>query len=295
MRRLAALLLLLCLALSGPRSAAAQQEIRLATWNIAWLTLKPAGHPDLPRDIRARTPEDFRLLRAYADRLDADIVALQEIDGEAAAARVFDPARYTVLLTDETDTQRPGFAIRRSLRATRNPDLAELDIRAGARRSLRRGADVTVELPGGARIRLLSVHLNAGCREDPLERNSPPECEGLSRQAQIIARWVEARQREGVAFAVLGDFNRRMGERDDFLRIVEAGTPLARPTAGFSSPCWADARGGRPFISHILAGGPARDWVVPNSMSVLVYAERDRSYRERLSDHCPVSVRLRLP
>ncbi len=267
----------------------------MATWNIAWLTLKPAGHPDLPRELRARVPEDFRLLRGYAERLNADIVALQEIDGAEAAARVFDPAQYVVHLTDEDDIQRPGFAVRRTLRITRNPDLAELDIRAGARRSLRRGADITVEAPNGARLRLLSVHLNAGCREDPLERNSPPECEGLSRQAQIIARWVEARRREGVAFAVLGDFNRRIGERDDFLRIVEAGTPLARPTAGFASPCWADGRGGRPFISHILAGGPARDWIVPNSMNVLVYAERDRSFRERLSDHCPVSVRLRLP
>ena len=88
MRRLIPLLLLLGLALPAPRPASAQQEIRLATWNIAWLTLKPAGHPDLPRDIRARTPEDFRLLRGYAERLNADIVAIQEIDGEAAAARV---------------------------------------------------------------------------------------------------------------------------------------------------------------------------------------------------------------
>lgn len=295
MRRLLPLLLLLGLALPAPRTALAQQEIRLATWNIAWLTLKPTGHPDLPREWRARTPDDFRLLRGYAERLNADIVALQEIDGEQAATRVFDPAQYVIHLTDEDDIQRPGFAVRRTLRVIRNPDLTELDIRAGARRSLRRGADITVEAPNGTRLRLLSVHLNAGCREDPLERNSPPECEGLARQAQIIARWVEARRREGVAFAVLGDFNRRMSERDDLLRIVEAGTPLARPTAGFSSPCWADGRGGRPFISHILAGGPAREWLAPNSMNVLIYAERDRSFRERLSDHCPVSVRLRLP
>lgn len=283
------------LGLALPRPAQAQQEIRLATWNIAWLTLKPGGHPDLPRDLRARSAEDFALLRGYAARLAADVVALQEIDGEAAAARVFDPAQYLIHLTEEEDIQRPGFAVRRSFRVIRNPDLAELDIRAGARRSLRRGADITVETPNGTRIRLLSVHLNAGCREEPLERGSPPECEGLARQAQIVARWVEARRREGIAFAVLGDFNRRMTERDEVLRIMEGGTPLARPTAGFSSPCWADARGGRPFVSHILAGGPARDWVVPNSMTVLVYAERDRSYRERLSDHCPVGVRLRLP
>ena len=291
MRFVLPLLLLLC----GALPAQAQQEIRLATWNIAWLTLKSAGHPDLPRDIRARTPEDFALLRGYATRLNADILAIQEIDGEQAAARVFDPALYAIHLTDETDTQRPGFAVRRTLRVIRNPDLAELDIRAGARRSLRRGADITVETPGGARIRLLSVHLNAGCRDEPLERDPPPDCEGIAQQARILARWVEARRREGVPFAVLGDFNRRISDRDDLLRIMEAGTPLARPTAGFSSPCWSDARGGRPFVSHILAGGPAAAWVMPNSMTVLVYAERDRSYRERLSDHCPVSVRLRLP
>ncbi|WP_237215250.1 endonuclease/exonuclease/phosphatase family protein [Falsiroseomonas oryziterrae] len=288
MRRLLVLALLL---LAAPAQAT---EIKLATWNIAWLTLKPTGHPDLPRDIRARVPEDFRLLQAYATRLNADIVALQEIDGEAAAARVFDPATYVFHLTDEDDVQRPGFAVRRTLRIIRHPDLAELDTRARARRSLRRGADITVEAPGGARIRLLSVHLDAGCREDALDRNLP-QCEDLTRQAAIIARWAEARRREGVAFAILGDFNRRMPARDDFLRMLESDPPLARPTAGFSSPCWADARGGRPMVSHILLGGPARDWLRPDSLAVMVYAERDRSFRERLSDHCPVSVRLRLP
>jgi endonuclease/exonuclease/phosphatase family metal-dependent hydrolase len=287
MRRL---LLLALLLLASP--ALAQQEVKLATWNIAWLTLRPTGDRDLPRDIRARTPEDFRLLQGYARRLDADVVALQEIDGEQAAARVFDPATYAIHLTDEDDVQRPGFAVRRTLRFTRNRDLAELDIRAGARRSLRRGADITVELPGGQRLRLLSVHLNAGCREDAFE-NGPPECESLARQAQVIARWADARRREGIAFAILGDFNRRIGPRDDFLAIVEGEPPLARPTAGFSSPCWATARGGWPFIDHILLGAEARDWLVPNSLAVMVYGERDRAFRERLSDHCPVSVRLR--
>jgi len=285
-------MVLLALLFALPAQA---QEIKLATWNIAWLTLKPAGHTDLPRDLRARVPDDFRLLRAYADRLAADVVALQEIDGADAAARVFDPAAYVIHLTDETDIQRPGFAVRRGLPMTRNPDLAELDIRAGARRSLRRGADITVEAANGGQLRLLSIHLNAGCREDPLGEGGTPECDSLARQARILARWVEARRQEGVAFAILGDFNRRITDRDELARIVEGGAPLLRPTAGFSSPCWSDARGGRPMVSHLLFGGAARDWLVPNSLAVLVYAERERSYRERLSDHCPVSVRLRLP
>ncbi len=288
MRRLLLALLLLA-------TPAAGQEVKLATWNIAWLTLKPGGHPDLPRDLRARVPEDFALLRSYANRLAADIVALQEIDGEEAAARVFDPATYAIHLTDERDVQRPGFAIRRTLRFTPNRDLAELDLRAGARRSLRRGADITVEAPPGTRLRLLSVHLNAGCREDSLEDSSIRDCESLGEQAAILARWAEARRREGVAFVILGDFNRRMSERDGFLRRIETAAPVIRPTEGLSSPCWADARGGRPFISHLLLGGPAADWLVRGSLSVMVYAERERSFRDRLSDHCPVSVRLRLP
>lgn len=285
-------LLLVLILLAAPAQAT---EIKLASWNIAWLTLKAGGHPDLPRDLYTRVPQDFVLLRQYADRLAADVVALQEIDGTEAAARVFDPARYIIHLTDERDVQRPGFAISRALRFTANRDLAELDLRAGARRSLRRGADITVEAPSGAKLRLLSVHLNAGCREDAFGTGGTPDCESLARQAEIIARWAAERQREGVAFVILGDFNRRMNERDDFLRLVEAAAPVLRPTAGLSSPCWADARGGRPFISHLLLGGPARDWLTPRSFAVLTYAERERSWRDRLSDHCPISVRLSLP
>jgi exonuclease III len=288
MRRILALLLLLA-------TPATAQEIKLATWNIAWLTLRPAGDPALPRDLPTRAPGDFTLLRGYADRLAADVIALQEIDGEAAAARVFDPARYAIHLTDEADVQRPGFAVRRGLRFTANPDLTALDLRAGARYSLRRGADITVHGASGATLRLLSVHLNAGCREDPFETSRDRDCADLSRQAEIIAGWIAARQREGVAFMVLGDFNRRMQPDDDFLRLLTRAAPLTRATEGMSSPCWANARGGWPFISHLLAGGAARNWVQPRSLAVLTYSETARSYRERLSDHCPISVRLTLP
>jgi endonuclease/exonuclease/phosphatase family metal-dependent hydrolase len=289
MRRILFVLLLL---LAIPAHAA---ELKLATWNIAWLTLKPQGHPALPRDIEPRSAEDFRLLRGYANRLAADVVALQEIDGAEAAARVFDPAEWSIHLTDEDDVQRPGFAIRRRLRATPQPDLQGLDLFPRSRRSLRRGADILVQAPSGARLRLLSVHLDAGCREDRFGPAAPRDCDNLARQGRIIAGWAAARQREGVAFAILGDFNRRIVPGDDFGSILEDAVPLVRATEGLSSPCWANARGGRPFIDHLWLGGPARDWLVPRSLSVLVYAERGNRFRQTLSDHCPVSVRLNLP
>lgn len=288
--------LALALALAAlPVAAAGATELKLATWNIAWLTLRPPGDPEVPRGQVPRTLADLAGLAAYARRLDADVVALQEVDGPEAAAAVFDPATYAFFFAREDDVQRTGFAVRRTLRATQNEDLAALDTRPRARLSLRRGTDVTVQA-GGARLRLLSIHLNAGCQSGPLDR-AGQECATLQRQAEVLAGWVAARRREGTQFAILGDFNRRLSDPgDDMLRLLAGPeAPLRRTTEGQSNPCWSGARGGRPFIDHILLGGGAEAWFQRDSLRVLVFAERDPAFRERLSDHCPVSIRLRLP
>jgi endonuclease/exonuclease/phosphatase family metal-dependent hydrolase len=271
---------------------AVAQEIKLAAWNIEWLTTKPAGHPDLPANVRPRSTEEFARLRVYADRLAADVVALQEVDGPLAAARVFDATRYEFHFPAETDVQRAGFAWRRGLTVTRNPDLMALDLRPTARRSLRRGADITVRAGDGPPIRLLSVHLDGGCSFGSIRRPDSRDCQGLGQQAEILRDWIAARRQEGIAFAILGDFNRRMERGDEFLALLNEAAPLVNPTSGFRNPCQAQGGGARPFIDHILLGGPARDWVLRDSFRVLVYAERDPSLRERISDHCPISVRL---
>lgn len=266
-------------------------EIKLATWNIAWLTLRPGHDRALPRDLTPRRAEDFSRLAAYARRLDADILALQEVDGPEAAARVLDARDYQFFFPDEHDIQRTGFAVRRTLRAIRNADLEALDPIPNERFSLRRGTDITVEVEGRM-LRLLSVHLKAGCRE---AGDTGRDCETLMGQSRVLAEWIAARRREGAAFAILGDFNRRFPTpQDEFLARLDAVAPLTRANEGVSNPCWSDARGGRPFIEHILLGGPARNWMIRNSLRVMVYAERDPALRDSISDHCPVSIRLRI-
>ena len=279
----------LCVFFALPLHAA---ELKLAAWNIEWLTTKPAGHPDLPSSVRPRSAEEFARLRAYADRLAADVIAIQEVDGPLAAARVFDATRYDFHFPAETDTQRAGFAWRRGLTVTRNPDVAALDLVPNARRSLRRGADITVRDGDGPPIRLLSVHLDGGCARDSVRQPNSRDCQNLGRQAAILRDWIAERQREGVAFAILGDFNRRMDRNDEFLAVLTEAAPLTRATQGFSNPCTARGGGARPFIDHILLGGGARNSVVRDSFRDMVYAERDPVIRERISDHCPVSLRV---
>ncbi|MBP0466246.1 endonuclease/exonuclease/phosphatase family protein [Roseomonas sp. PWR1] len=286
MRPLLALLLLL---LALP---AAAQELKIAAWNIEWLTTKPAGHPDLPQGRPTRTPEDFARLRAHAERLAADVVAIQEVDGPLAAARVFDATRYDFHFPAETDTQRAGFAWRRGLNVTRNPDVSALDLVPTARRSLRRGADITVRAGEGPPIRLLSIHLDGGCAQGSVRRPDSRDCQNLGRQAEILRDWIAERRREGIAFVILGDFNRRIGRGDEFLAVLEEAAPLVNPADGLRNTCDAGSGRVRPFIDHILLGGPARSWLVRDSFRVMLYAERDPALRERLSDHCPISLRL---
>lgn len=282
MIRIAALLLLLSY---GAHAA----ELRVATWNLEWLTARPAGDPALPENVRPKRPEDIEALRRYAAMLDADVVAFQEVDGPEIAAQVFPPQRYAIVTTGDDVVQRVGFAIRRGIPVSRNPDLVGLDIDPAARHRLRSGADITLDLPGG-RLRLLSVHLKSGCNHGRLS-GSGRVCDILRQQVAPLQGWIAQRRGEGVPFVLLGDFNRRMEGRDELLAALTAAAPLVRATEGRASPCW----GGDSFIDHILAGGAARGWMQPDSLRVMVYRETDAAARERLSDHCPVSVRFRLP
>jgi endonuclease/exonuclease/phosphatase family metal-dependent hydrolase len=275
-------LILLSLLVPLPAFAA---ELKIATWNLDWLTTRSAGDHSLPADVTPRSDDDFGHLAQYAQDLNADVVAIEEVDGFSAASKVFPRDRYSIHMTHDHVVQRVGIVVRRGLHYDINPDITEL----GANH-LRSGADITLHL-GGSDLRVLAVHLKKGCREVPMPKAKSRVCEELRDQIPPLTDWITARRQEGVPFVILGDFNRWMDEKDTFLAELRKAAPLVRATAGQSSPCW----GSENFIDHILAGGAAATWMHPDTLRVLVYRETDRSWKDRLSDHCPVSVQFVLP
>src|SRR3954466_2699334 len=87
----------------------APPTLKLATWNLEWFlrpetlrslapTCTPAEAPRdgakraVPCDVAnemARSGEDITAMRSYATALDADVIALQEVEGAAAARLLF--------------------------------------------------------------------------------------------------------------------------------------------------------------------------------------------------------------
>lgn len=267
------------------------RPLRLASWNLEFLAERD-GEGCAPRGAA-----DYAAMRRIADGLDADVIAFQEAENEAAAARVFDPAHYVLVMESRAGAptgscggrhpdkalirQAVGFAVRKGMAFDRNPDLVSLSL---GDPQLRSGVDITLRPHGRAPIRLLGVHLKSGC----FSGSDAKACPVLMRQVPALEAWIDAVAAGAVRFAVMGDWNRRLALAGDSVwneiddaEPVDADLRLAGD--GVSPGC--DPRYDS-FIDHVVldkrAGADMIGFVETR------YAEGEKHY----SDHCPVSVTL---
>lgn len=277
-----------CLGASSPAPAEGG-PLRLAAWNMEHLAeVNGTG-------CRPRTDADYEALRAYAEALNADVVAVQEVESKAAVERVFDPSRYVVVVEERVGSgrggacrgeegltirdQRTGFAIRRGLAFDRQADLVALQL---GNADLRSGVDIVVRPQSGEPVRLLSVHLKSGCSSG--DRNEA--CPVLMQQVPVMEDWIDRRATEGLRFAILGDFNRRLAQADDTVwadwdDAQPANADLSLAAGGTGARCnprYSD------FIDHIVLDRRA-------AADQLGFEERTYG-GQALSDHCAIAVTL---
>lgn len=285
----AALLLAAC-QLSAPGSTEpAPAPLRIAAWNIEHLT-DITGAGCLPRDEAA-----LDLVADYIHRVDADIWLLQEIDGEAALARVFgdgwtfhvearEPAGEYPLCRGREDglrlrAQNTAIAVRDGIVHERLPDFTGLDI-AGNRRT-RYGA--AISLPGPAPMDIMSVHLASGC----FTGEGAEVCPVLFDQTARLDSWIDERSAAGRAVIVGGDFNRRLEASGDIVWAdLNDGDPSGLHIAGAGTGPQCDPRYSE-FIDFILMNDAARDRKVAGSFREITYDTAGHP-----SDHCPIAVDL---
>ena len=80
------------------------EPLKVGSWNIAWL----GSHK-----FNTRTPADYERLAQYAKQLDADVIALQEVENGEYARKVFGD-EYNYYFSTKNWVQRVGVAVRKS-------------------------------------------------------------------------------------------------------------------------------------------------------------------------------------
>lgn len=280
------------MAISAPAGFAS--ELHIAAWNLEHLD-------DTEGDgCIGRSNSDYAALARRIEQLDADIVAIQEVENAMAAHRVFTVSEWHVEMSERPAKRqsracwdRPeaqlghlatGFAVRRGIEYRRNSDLRVLGVDDAFQRW---GTDISITA-GDRDVRLLSVHLKSGCWGEAQDRDEKRQktCATLRGQIEHLKAWADARRSEGTAFVILGDFNRRLALPGDWgwSLLSPASASLHLVTA--EEPFDCDPRFSE-FIDHIAAGGGAETMLVKGSF-------REWPRREPHPDHCAISATFRL-
>jgi endonuclease/exonuclease/phosphatase family metal-dependent hydrolase len=241
-----------------------------------------------------RTTTDYDRIRCYVRLFDPDILAVQEVDGEAALSRVVDTDVYDVHVDDRPKVslngqQNTGVAVKRGLTVVRQPDFQALDIRSDGR--LRYGTHIDLT-HSGQTIQILSVHLKSGCFENASISSA---CETLLAQVPVLEGWIDVAAQGPMPFIALGDFNRRFTQPNDQVWAdLDDGEPANAdlPTLARDMPVSCRDNTFTEFIDHLVADPRVLPWVDRTSFRQVTYRQADKAVWEKLSDHCPVVVEL---
>lgn len=263
--------------------------ITLGTWNLSNLASDEEG-------VQPRNFDDFRVLASYARSLRADVVAVQEVADEKALRAVFGDS-YVFHLSDRNSSQRTGFAVHKNVEFAPLPDFVELATRSG----LPYGAQIELVI-GGQKLKLMSVHLKSGCIDEKSEGSieNKTDCTKLEEQISILSKWLDQTVSETDHFIILGDFNRRLTDRDGdwILDELEDIAPIVSAMRDHVPLCWPDRQ--EHYTDHFLLSEPVQDRMSRNSFREVTYAVNSKKSvtddlgRELLypSDHCPITIEL---
>lgn len=297
------LLFLGCILQWAPISAFA---LTLSTWNMEWLSDK--GDKIQGR----RNQDDYFLMQTIVSVLNPDILAFQEVDSLSSLSKVIDKNQYHFFLSERSKTfkhpqssqQFTGWAVKKNIEVIDHPDLRALGLSTFTSGGhLRYGAYIEIKPPNSPPLHLLSIHLKSGCFDDVKKRKK--SCKKLKRQMDSLSVWITTRLAQNQEFVIAGDFNHYLNEDNEwFFKMLKkdiSNAPLLHLSKNTKAHCEANryqyrTKKWKPItykklIDHIIVSpGVIHQGEIPQAKQYQYSKQNVMTYR--LSDHCPVYVKL---
>lgn len=293
-------------------------RVRIASWNIANLHFENDRPLPDRNNAQARSQNDFERLAAYVDRINPDILALQEVNGPEAVKRILSEEEYEIVVSDrfaqdtasgaETDHIYTAIAVRKDRPAVfiaggTYEELSVLHDSGNDPHPTRAGSEVLVDLPNWAPLQVMSVHLKSGCHNGSLEPPRTEDCITLAKQREPLEAWVDELTEEDMPFIIAGDWNRRIDhfqQGDHVWGEIDDSDPmplyLFRFPQGISSRCLEGTNGHfQEPIDFIFVDEQAARWADVESFRIKDFDPADTSDFRQVSDHCPVIINLIFP
>jgi len=277
------------------------QKLRFVSWNMEHLA-ENNGEGCVPRN-----DSDYFKLRDFATNLEADIVALQEVESAQAVARVFPEDDWNIIVSDrpaslsyecygngkKSTQQRVAIAIRKGVKYV---EAGTFKVLALDRVGLRYGLMVKL-IHRKDTLEVMSIHLKSGCFVDDYSQSDRSACETFEKQVPLLDDWVEQRVKNKRPFILLGDFNHRIANPENKLwqDLTDMEGQVVVLSNSMQNLQSCHPRYPEP-IDHILLGAGAENYYVPGSEAVYYFSETPDAMNEEemLSDHCPIGVVLNI-
>ena len=278
-----------------PIAKAQTHSLSVATWNVEHL-----AYP-IDSGCKPRSAEQFAKLQDYAKNIQADIVGLQEVASEKAVHLLFPEDEWIVIMSQRADSkayvcrgserestqQKVAFAVRKSVALATVLQHEAFSLDSGG---LRRGLEIQIESDYG-NVAILNVHMKSGCFVDNYARSNTDACLTFAKQAPLLDAWLEEKEKQGLPYMIIGDFNHRLSAPYNHLtQQLSTNTDNTKSTMINTT---APLIGCHPYypapIDHILIGHFDTSSL---SLDTEIYAFDNMEPKKMLSDHCAVSLKL---
>lgn len=279
---------------------AGNQPIKIVSWNMEHLA------ENVGAGCKPRTEQDYLALQKYAETLNADVVAVQEVESAKALAKVFPESQWRYQVSERPSTkgyecrgmdgqistpQRTAIVVKKGINYTANPSFTEVAV---SNPGLRYGVSITLT-DHPEKLEVLNLHLKSGCFVDDYSASDRRACQSFKKQAPILESWINSKIENNQAFVVLGDFNHRLSTQNNrFWNELqnEDGKEVVTNTMGDLKSCHPKYKD---LIDHIITGPRGKELVVSGSQQVDHFGKDagKMGYKDMLSDHCPIAITVK--